>query len=92
MATDSIEATLFFYTALEKACQAQLLADAAAGAHGRRPIAIPAEEALLTYKGNGSQVAGWFQALPEFQLLEAKEGGNTWEVARVAVLEKLNAR
>lgn len=58
---------------MERACQAQLLADAAAGARGGRPIRIPDEEALKTSKMNGNMAAGWFQALPEFQLLEARE-------------------
>ncbi|KAJ2913741.1 hypothetical protein MD484_g6670, partial [Candolleomyces efflorescens] len=73
VATNTIEATVFFYIALERACQAQLLAEAAAGARGGRPIRIPEEEALKTSKMNGNMVAGWFQALPEFQLLEARE-------------------
>ncbi|KAF9030777.1 class II aldolase/adducin domain-containing protein [Panaeolus papilionaceus] len=74
VATDSIEATVFFYIALERACQVQLLADAAAAGRGRIPITIPDEEALTTYKTNGNLKAGWFQGLPEFQLLEAREG------------------
>ena len=73
MATDSIEATVFFYIALERCCQAQLMADAAAVTHGRAPIQISDEEAAYTNKANGSLFAGWFQALPEFQLLEARE-------------------
>lgn len=73
VATNTIEATVFFYIALERACQAQLLADAAAGARGGRPIRIPDEEALKTSKMNGNMAAGWFQALPEFQFLEARE-------------------
>ncbi|PPR03538.1 hypothetical protein CVT24_007024 [Panaeolus cyanescens] len=74
VATDSIEATVFFYIALERACQVQLMADAAAAGRGRSTITIPDEEALVTYKTNGSLKAGWFQGLPEFQLLEAREG------------------
>lgn len=76
VATNTIEATVFFYIALERACQAQLMADAAAGAHGRRPVRIPDEEARKTGKTNGTLVAGWFQGLTEFGLLEAKEGRN----------------
>ena len=74
VATNSIESTVFFFMALERACQAQLLADAAAAGAGRNTIKIAAEEALITYKTNGVPMAGWFQALPEFQILEAREG------------------
>ncbi|KAF9567510.1 class II aldolase/adducin domain-containing protein [Agrocybe pediades] len=74
VATDSIEATVFFFIALEKACQVQLMADAAAAGTGRKTVKIPPEDALNTYRANGSLRAGWFQGLPEFQLLEAREG------------------
>jgi hypothetical protein len=50
------------------------MADAAAGAHGKRPVKIPDEEASKTSKANGTLIAGWFQGLTEFELLEAKEG------------------
>ena len=52
------------------------MADAAAGAHGKRPVRIPDEEAAKTSKANGTLIAGWFQGLTEFELLEAKEGRN----------------
>ncbi|TFK42648.1 arad-like aldolase/epimerase [Crucibulum laeve] len=74
VATNSIEATLFFFIALEKACQVQLLADAAASGRGTTTVKIGPDEALNTRKSNGSMLAGWFQAQPEFQILEAKEG------------------
>ncbi|KAF8163241.1 class II aldolase/adducin domain-containing protein [Crassisporium funariophilum] len=74
VATDSIEATVFFFIAMEKACQVQLLADAAAAGRGRLAIKIAPEEALATYTTNGSAQAGWFQGLTEFGLLEAREG------------------
>lgn len=74
MATDSIEATVFFFIALEKACQVQLMADAAAAGTGSVTVKISPEEALATYKSNGYNAAGWFQGLTEFGLLEAQEG------------------
>jgi len=74
VATDSIEATVFFFIAFERACQAQLLADAAAAGRGKSTVKISAEEARNTNKTNGSLYAGWFQGLLEFQLLEAREG------------------
>jgi ribulose-5-phosphate 4-epimerase/fuculose-1-phosphate aldolase len=74
VATNSIEATVFFFIALEKACQVQLMADAAAAGLGKTTVKITPEDALNTYKTNGSVQAGWFQGLPEFELLEAREG------------------
>jgi len=74
VATDSIEATVFFFIALEKACHVQLMADAAAARTGRSTVVIQPEEAFVTRRANGSLKAGWFQGLPEFEFLEAREG------------------
>lgn len=74
VATASIEATLHFYIALEKSCQVQLMAEAAAASTGTKPIKVDHEDAVNTKKTVGSKLAGWFSALPQFQLLESKEG------------------
>lgn len=74
VATDSVEATVFFYMALENACRVQLLADAAAAGRGTTPNKIQPEDAYATYQTIGTLSSGWFQAQPEFQLLEAREG------------------
>lgn len=74
VASGTIEGTLHFYTALEKSCHVQLLADAAASGTGRKPIRIDHEDAFLTHKTIGSPYAGWYSGLVQFQLLEAKEG------------------
>lgn len=50
------------------------MADAAAARTGRSTILIQPEEAFVTGRTNGSLKAGWFQGLPEFELLEAREG------------------
>ena len=73
MATNSIEATVFFFIALEKACQVQLLADAAVRGTGKSTVKITPEDALAVYRVTGSFVSGWFQGLTEFELLEARE-------------------
>jgi len=73
VATNSIEATVFFFIALEKACQVQLLADAAARGTGKSTVKITPDDALAAYRVNGSFTAGWFQGLIEFELLEARE-------------------
>lgn len=50
------------------------MADAAAARTGRATVKIAPEEARITRQANGSLAAGWFQGLPEFELLEAREG------------------
>ncbi|KAK7693706.1 hypothetical protein QCA50_003278 [Cerrena zonata] len=74
VATSSIEATLHFYIALEKACKSQLLAEAAAASTGKRPVSIPHDEAVVTYKTVGTQYGGWFSGITHYEKLEAKEG------------------
>ena len=51
-----------------------MLADAAAAGRGIKPVPITESEAEATHKLVGSSFAGWLNALPEFQALEAKEG------------------
>jgi len=74
VASSSIEATVKFYIALERSCQAQLMADAAAAAHGGKPVLIDHEQAADTARIIGSQRAGWYSGTTEFVLLEHKEG------------------
>ncbi|KAJ7754150.1 class II aldolase/adducin domain-containing protein [Mycena maculata] len=74
VATASIEATLHFYIALERACQVQLLADTAAAAHGIKTVPINPAQAAETGKLVGSQAAGWFSGCMEFMVLEREEG------------------
>ncbi|KAI0791812.1 class II aldolase/adducin domain-containing protein [Abortiporus biennis] len=69
VATTSIEATVHFYVAMERACQVQLLAEAAG-----TPIKIDHEDAVNTYKTVGTMYAGWFSGLPLFQNLQHTEG------------------
>jgi hypothetical protein len=51
-----------------------LLADQAAAARGVKPRLIDPVNAADTHKHLGSEMGGWFNALPEFQLLEHEEG------------------
>ncbi|KAG1723187.1 class II aldolase/adducin domain-containing protein [Suillus paluster] len=74
VAAASIESTVHFFISLEKCCQVQLIADQAAAARGQRPRVIDPESAALTHKGVGSELGGWFNGIPEFQLLELEEG------------------
>ncbi|KAK6437741.1 hypothetical protein LTR95_006057 [Oleoguttula sp. CCFEE 5521] len=71
----SIEETIFWFVSLEKCCQSQLLAEAAAGSRGEKPISIGKEEAAYTYKTVGSPMAGWFSAKPLFDVIYKETGG-----------------
>lgn len=66
----SIESTVFWFMSLEKSCQVQLMADAAAAGRGGQTKKIGAEEAAYTYKTVGSEMAGWFSAKPVFEMME----------------------
>lgn len=74
VATTNIEATLHFFVSLEKSCQVQLAADAAAAGTGRKTRKIPPKQAALTHGVVGTMYAGYFNGLSRFQLLEAEEG------------------
>ena len=67
----SVESCIFWYLALERSCQAQLLADAAASGRGEQTIKISEEDAAYTYKTLGSEIAGWFSAKPVFEVAES---------------------
>jgi len=69
----TVEATVHYFSALEKCCRVQLLADAAAGGRGGETIKIPHEDAQMTYNATGTAYAGYFSGLPEFEILEARE-------------------
>ncbi|EJD44618.1 class II aldolase/adducin domain-containing protein [Auricularia subglabra TFB-10046 SS5] len=73
VATDSIESTVHFYIALEKSCQVQLLADAAARGRGIEALKITEEDAANTWKTVGGVKGGYFAGLPQFQALERRE-------------------
>ncbi|KAJ7101979.1 class II aldolase/adducin domain-containing protein [Mycena epipterygia] len=74
VATSSIEATLHFYIALERACQVQILADTAAAANGSKTVPINKDQGAETWKLVGSQAGGWFSGCMEFMVLEREEG------------------
>ncbi|KAK5474384.1 hypothetical protein LTR55_009881 [Exophiala xenobiotica] len=66
-AGQSIEATVFWFVSLEKCCQAQLLADAAAAGRGNSTVKINNEDAAYTAKNIGAAWPGWFSAQPLFE-------------------------
>ncbi|KAI8989639.1 arad-like aldolase/epimerase [Trametes punicea] len=74
VASDNIEAAIYFFITLERACQVQLAVDAAAAGAGCKPSPIPDKYAEKTRGVVGTPYAGWFSGLPHFQRLEAEEG------------------
>lgn len=55
----SVDSAAWWFIALERACQSQLVAEAVA-----EPIEVPAESAQFTYDQSGHDLAGWFQFQP----------------------------
>ncbi|KAG2095133.1 class II aldolase/adducin domain-containing protein [Suillus discolor] len=74
VATKSIESTVFFFISLEKCCKVQMVVDQAAAARGLKPRLIDPASATQTCERLGSEMGGWFNGIPEFQLLEHEEG------------------
>ncbi|KAG1893688.1 uncharacterized protein F5891DRAFT_1195527 [Suillus fuscotomentosus] len=74
VATKSIESTVFFFISLEKCCKVQMVVDQAATARGLKPRLIDPASAVQTWERLGSEMGGWFNGIPEFQLLEHEEG------------------
>lgn len=70
----TIEECIFWFLSLEKSCQAQLMADAAAAGRGGATVKIGDEEAHFTYKSIGTPIAGWFSAKPEFDQITKAQG------------------
>ncbi|MDG1314442.1 MAG: class II aldolase/adducin family protein, partial [Flavobacteriaceae bacterium] len=64
----SVEEACWWYVTMERSCQAQLLAEAAGTT---RPI--PADMAKHTQQQVGSRQAGWFSALPMFDVIMAEQ-------------------
>ncbi len=65
----SVDAAVWWFIALERACQSQLLAHAT----GMTPIEIPEELCEAGYKAQGHDLAGWFQFQPFWDELVARE-------------------
>lgn len=70
----SVESCVFWFTSLERCCQVQLMADAAAGGRGGQTVKIDEDDAVYTYKTIGSEAAGYFSAMPAFQVMAHESG------------------
>ena len=60
----SVDSAVWWFVALERCCQSQLLAEAAGD-----PIEIPEELCQSGYEQQGHELAGWFQFQPWWELL-----------------------
>lgn len=60
---------------LEKHCQVMLMSEAAAAAHGTKPITIDDEEAEFTNTKTGTEGAGYFLSRTYFEEAERKSNG-----------------
>jgi len=60
----SVEAAAWWFVAMERSCQAQLLADAAGDV-----VEIDPEQAEKTHAVVGSELAGWFSFQPLFEVI-----------------------
>ncbi|MCI0182300.1 MAG: class II aldolase/adducin family protein [Acidibacillus sp.] len=60
----SVEETAWWFIAMDRSCQAQLLAEAAG-----QPILIDPEHAALTRTQVGSEIAGWFSFQPLWSMI-----------------------
>ncbi|KIW04157.1 uncharacterized protein PV09_04964 [Verruconis gallopava] len=76
---ETVEAAVFWFISLDKCCQAQLLADAAAGGRGHETVKINDEDAQFTYNTTGTPLFGWFSAKPIFDLIHKETNGDYLE-------------
>lgn len=71
----TIEEAVWWFVSLERCCQSQLMADAAAAGRGGETIKIDHEDAEYTYKSIGSPGAGYFNAKPLFDVIHRETNG-----------------
>ncbi|KAF3769550.1 hypothetical protein M406DRAFT_354048 [Cryphonectria parasitica EP155] len=72
----NVDEAVFWFVSMDKCCQTQLLAEAAAGPRGEKPIVISDEDARYTYKTIGTHFAGFFSAKPLFDVIHKETGGD----------------
>lgn len=64
----SVDEATFWFTTMERTCQAQLLAESAG-----TPVPIPDDVARSVHRDVGSHLAGWFSAQPLFDWILAEQ-------------------
>lgn len=75
----TVDEAVFWFVSMDKCCQAQLLAEAAAGSRGEKPLVIDEEDAVYTYNTIGLVEAGYFSAKPLFDVVHKETGGEYLE-------------
>jgi ribulose-5-phosphate 4-epimerase/fuculose-1-phosphate aldolase len=65
---ESVDEAVWWFIAMDRSCQAQLLAEAAG-----KPIPIDRDNAQLTRQQIGSHIAGWFQFQPLWNLITREQ-------------------
>lgn len=74
---ETVDAAAFWFLSLERTCQAQLLADAAANDKpGYRKILISDEETEFSHQQNGTNEKGWLSFQPYFDEQLHKTNGD----------------
>lgn len=71
----SVEEATYWFTSLERCCQVQLMADAAAAAHGAQTVKINDADAAFTFRQVGSPQSGHFSSKPLFDLIHHETSG-----------------
>lgn len=64
----SVDEAVFWFTTMERSCQAQLLAEAAG-----KPVLIDSDQAAVTAGQVGSHLAGWFSFQPLYARIVAEQ-------------------
>jgi ribulose-5-phosphate 4-epimerase/fuculose-1-phosphate aldolase len=64
----TVDAAAWWFIAMDRSCQAQLLAMAAG-----TPVTLDHPNAKLTHSQVGSEIGGWFSFQPMFDWIVAKE-------------------
>lgn len=75
----TVDEAVFWFVSMDKCCHAQLLAEAAAGSRGEKPIHIAEDDAVFTAKTVGTHYAGFFSAKPLFDVIHKETGGDYLE-------------
>lgn len=72
----TIEEATYWFLSLEKCCQVQLLADAAAAVHGAATLKMNKADAAFRHRTVGSAKAGWLSAKPPFDKVHYDTGAD----------------
>lgn len=75
----TIDEAVYWFVSMDRCCQSQLLAEAAAGPRGEKPIVIDDDDAKFTYDTIGTHYAGYFNAKPLFDVITKETGGEHLE-------------